>query len=128
MTANGRAEPAPEGNAATERADAEPAGRLRRGLGRVLLALLLLGVGLDWTRAPAQQWTARGEVAAIHLYQRTLSPVLARGGVRCRFRPSCSHYAEAVIREDGALVGTLRAAWRLLRCGPWTPAGTVDPP
>ena len=104
------------------------AGGRRHGLGRLLLALLLLAFGLDWARAPERQWTARAEIAAIHAYQRTLSPALARGGVRCRFRPSCSHYAEAVIRRDGALVGSLRTAWRLLRCGPWTPAGTYDPP
>jgi putative component of membrane protein insertase Oxa1/YidC/SpoIIIJ protein YidD len=33
-----------------------------------------------------------------------------------------------VIRRDGALVGSARAGWRVLRCGPWTPAGTPDPP
>ena len=27
-----------------------------------------------------------------------------------------------------ALYGSLRARWRVMRCGPWTPAGTVDPP
>ncbi|MEZ5330514.1 MAG: membrane protein insertion efficiency factor YidD [Thermoanaerobaculia bacterium] len=72
--------------------------------------------------------TATLLIGAIHLYQGTLSPLLAVGGVRCRFEPSCSHYAVGAIERDGALRGSWRAAKRLLRCGPWTPAGTIDPP
>ena len=34
------------------------------------------------------------------------------------------HWVE--VREPAT--GALRGAWRILRCGPWTPAGTVDPP
>ncbi|MEM7353924.1 MAG: membrane protein insertion efficiency factor YidD [Acidobacteriota bacterium] len=49
-------------------------------------------------------------------------------GVRCRFQPTCSHYAEGSIRKHGAWRGTGLAAWRILRCGPWTEIGTVDPP
>jgi putative membrane protein insertion efficiency factor len=96
----------------------------------VLLAALavLLPLALDLARPAPRQWTARGLVAAIHLYQATLSPGLGELGVRCRFRPTCSRFAEAAIRRHGALVGSLRAGWRVLRCGPWTPAGTVDPP
>lgn len=85
-------------------------------------------LALDWSRAPADQLTARALLTAIHTYQATLSPLLGRAGVRCRFHPSCSHYAEGAIEKDGALIGSLRAAWRVARCGPWTPAGTYDPP
>jgi putative membrane protein insertion efficiency factor len=67
-------------------------------------------------------------LAAIHLYQATLSPLMPRLGVGCRFTPTCSRYAEGAVRRDGALVGTARAVWRIARCGPWTPAGTHDPP
>lgn len=92
----------------------------------LLCAVALLALwSVDLARAPGRQLTARTEIAGIHLYQRTLS---GRLGVRCRFKPSCSHYAEAVIRRHGALIGTARAAWRILRCGPWTPLGTVDEP
>lgn len=77
---------------------------------------------------PARQPTARVLLVAIHLYQRTASPRLAAAGVRCRFEPSCSHYGEAVIRRFGTVGGVARTAWRILRCGPWTPAGTLDPP
>ena len=96
----------------------------RRRLLYAVLALLLL-LALDLARAPEKQLSARALLAGIGLYQVTLS---GRLGVRCRFEPSCSHYAEAVIRRDGALIGTLRAVHRLGRCGPWTPAGTYDPP
>ena len=103
---------------------ATPRRRLAAGL--LLAALALLAV--DLARPPAAQLSARAMLAAIDLYQATLSPRISRTGVRCRFRPTCSHYGEAVIRRHGALVGGAKAAWRILRCGPWTPAGTEDPP
>lgn len=92
-----------------------------------VLALLLLAT-LDAARAPERQITARTLLAAIHAYQATLSQAMPSLGVRCRFRPSCSHYAEGAVAGYGAFGGSLLAAWRVLRCGPWTPAGTVDPP
>ena len=67
-------------------------------------------------------------VGGIHVYQRAFSGVAARAGVRCRFTPTCSRYAEAVIARDGLLRGGWKAAKRVVRCGPWTPAGTVDLP
>jgi putative membrane protein insertion efficiency factor len=93
----------------------------------VALALVAL-LGWDLSRPPREQWSARGLVGSIRLYQRLLSPRMGRLGVRCRFEPTCSRYAEAVLLEDGALVGSGRAMWRLVRCGPWTPLGTADPP
>lgn len=100
---------------------------LRRTL-LVAFGLFLVAALGDWTRAPARQWTVRVERAAIARYQAWVSPWMARGGVRCRFEPSCSWFAMAVLAEDGAVRGNLRIAWRLLRCGPWTTAGTSDPP
>ncbi len=88
----------------------------------------MLLVVADLARPPAAQLSARAMLAAIDAYQATLSKGLARAGARCRFEPTCSHYGEAVIRRHGALVGSGKAAWRILRCGPWTPAGTHDPP
>ena len=67
-------------------------------------------------------------LAGIHTYQRTLSPVAARIGLRCRFTPTCSRYAEAVIARDGVVVGGWKAVRRIARCGPWTPTGTRDDP
>lgn len=107
---------------------------MRRGPRRAALVALAAAVALtaalarDLTRPPDKQWTARFLVASIHLYQRTLSPHMDALGVHCRFHPTCSHYAVAVIKKDGALKGALRALWRVMRCGPWTPRGTYDPP
>lgn len=49
-------------------------------------------------------------------------------GIQCRFTPTCSHYADAVVARHGALVGSWLTVKRLARCGPWTPMGTADPP
>jgi hypothetical protein len=100
--------------------------RRRRLLYGALAVFLLLA--LDLARAPERQLTGRALLAGIDLYQATLSPALGALGARCRFTPTCSHYGEAAIRQDGALIGTLRTAHRIARCGPWTPAGTYDPP
>jgi putative membrane protein insertion efficiency factor len=82
----------------------------------------------DSRRSPADQLTTRAAVGGIHLYQATLSRVYDRMGVQCRFTPTCSHYGEACVRQFGAVRGGWMAFKRVLRCGPWTPAGTVDPP
>ncbi len=99
--------------------------RVRLGKARVALLALLLVFGWDVIRPPERQLTARLLIGGIDLYQATLSPVL---GATCRFEPSCSRYAEASIRRYGAIRGSWRGLTRLARCGPWTPAGTIDPP
>jgi putative membrane protein insertion efficiency factor len=65
--------------------------------------------------------------ALVRLYQWTLRPFI---GAHCRYEPSCSHYALDALRHHGALRGSLLAAWRVLRCNPWTPGGydPVPPP
>ena len=96
---------------------------------RRLLAIPGILLAIDLLLVPARfQLSATVMVGAIDLYQATVSRWMPRLGVSCRFEPTCSHYAEAVIRRDGALIGGLETTWRILRCGPWTPAGTVDPP
>lgn len=100
----------------------------RRKKALVITAVLLALLGIDLARAPENQLTAKLLLGSIHLYQATLSPMMPGLGVNCRFQPTCSRYAEGAIRKHGALGGTLRAVWRIARCGPWTPAGTVDPP
>ena len=61
-------------------------------------------------------------IGSILLYRATLSGWV---GGQCRFAPSCSEYALQAIRAHGALRGSALAAWRILRCGPFT-AGGVD--
>jgi uncharacterized protein len=91
-----------------------------------VIALVVLAIALDLRRPPSSQWTTAAAVGSIHLYQATLSPVYARLGVQCRFTPSCSHYGEEAVRKYGVVHGGYLAAKRVLRCGPWTPAGTAD--
>ena len=62
-------------------------------------------------------------VAVIRLYQLSIARLLPD---RCRFYPSCSHYAIDALRRKGLVRGGAAAAWRVMRCGPWT-AGGFDP-
>jgi uncharacterized protein len=70
----------------------------------------------------------RVTLAAIHSYQHVLSPVATHAGIRCRFIPTCSRYAEAAIRRDGVLRGGWKSIKRLARCNPLTRPGTRDEP
>jgi putative membrane protein insertion efficiency factor len=62
-------------------------------------------------------------VALIRVYQICISPLIPP---RCKYYPSCSQYAIDAIRVHGALRGTAMAAWRLLRCNPFSNGG-LDP-
>jgi uncharacterized protein len=57
-------------------------------------------------------------------YQLTLSPIFGR---QCRFQPTCSHYMIGALEKYGAIRGTLRGLWRILRCNPFCRGG-YDPP
>jgi putative membrane protein insertion efficiency factor len=58
--------------------------------------------------------------APIRAYQLTLSPLL---GPRCRFHPSCSHYAIEAIDRHGPARGGWLALRRIARCHPLNPGG-----
>jgi uncharacterized protein len=53
-------------------------------------------------------------IAGIHAYRQTLSPLAERLGVECRFSPTCSRYAEAVIARDGLARGGWKALKRIV--------------
>lgn len=80
-------------------------------------------------RAVARETDAGPGIAAtiallpIRFYRRFVSPALGR---RCRYYPSCSAYAEEAVRELGAFRGMILAAWRVLRCNPFSNGG-LDP-
>jgi len=59
-------------------------------------------------------------VLLVRAYQRGVSPLLP---ARCKYHPSCSQYALDALRELGFARGSLVAAWRLLRCNPWSDGG-----
>ena len=60
---------------------------------------------------------------AIRGYQILVSPLL---GQRCRFLPSCSHYAIEAISVHGSVKGSFLAVKRVCRCHPFH-AGGLDP-
>ena len=70
-------------------------------------------------------WAARGLIALVKLYRRTLSPLL---GGHCRFQPTCSRYALEALADHGAVRGGWLALRRLLRCHPLGGRGYDPPP
>jgi putative membrane protein insertion efficiency factor len=75
--------------------------RPRQGLSRGLTALLV------------------GIIRVYQVFSRMSPP-------RCRFYPSCSHYAVDALRGHGPWRGSGLALKRLGRCHPWNPGG-YDP-
>ncbi|MDO5311209.1 MAG: membrane protein insertion efficiency factor YidD [Clostridia bacterium] len=63
-------------------------------------------------------------ISIIEFYRKYISPLKKPC---CRFYPTCSQYAILAIKKYGALRGTLKAAWRILRCNPFGKGG-VDYP
>lgn len=63
-------------------------------------------------------------IGLVRLYQIFLSPIFGR---QCRFQPTCSHYFIGAVKKDGAVIGAIRGAYRILRCNPWCTGGW-DPP
>ena len=63
-------------------------------------------------------------IKLIVFYQKYLSAL--KGGSTCKYIPTCSQYALEAIEKYGALRGGLLAAWRILRCNPFSKGG-FDP-
>ena len=67
----------------------------------------------------------------IRLYQKTISPdhgifsSVIPFGV-CKFHPTCSMYGYDAIKYYGIIRGGAMAAWRILRCNPFSQGGN-DP-
>lgn len=66
---------------------------------------------------------AKAMIWMIRWYQRSISPSL---GANCKYLPTCSQYAVEAIAKYGAFKGGLMAAWRILRCNPFSRGG-YDP-
>ncbi|MEM8583151.1 MAG: membrane protein insertion efficiency factor YidD [Bacteroidota bacterium] len=62
-------------------------------------------------------------ILPIRFYQVAISPWL---GARCRYQPTCSHYAIEALKEWGAIKGGWLAIKRISRCHPWGGCG-YDP-
>ncbi len=67
---------------------------------------------------------ANGAIFLVRVYQKTLSRFIGRS---CRFHPTCSHYYIQAVEKYGFCWGTLKGAWRILRCNPFCKGGD-DPP
>lgn len=44
----------------------------------------------------------------------------------CKFHPTCSMYGAEAIKKFGAVRGSIKTIWRILRCNPWNTGGN-DP-
>ncbi len=61
----------------------------------------------------------------LRAYSRLISPVLP---ARCKYYPTCSAYAEQAVRTHGIVRGSALAAWRLMRCNPFSRGGVDEVP
>ena len=68
------------------------------------------------------KWLA---LTLLRFYQVAISPLF---GPRCKYYPTCSNYAIEAIRVQGTFKSIGLAAWRLLRCNPWSRGGVDFPP
>ncbi len=62
-------------------------------------------------------------IRMIQFYQKYLSPMKS---TKCPYIPSCSQYGLEAVEKYGALKGSILAAWRILRCNPFSKGG-YDP-
>jgi uncharacterized protein len=62
-------------------------------------------------------------ILLIKIYQWVISPWL---GPKCRYTPTCSHYAEQALKKHGVIKGMWLAIKRIGRCHPWGGSG-YDP-
>ena len=68
-------------------------------------------------------FAAEALIFIIGIYQRLISPWLP---CRCRFEPTCSHYAVQALQIHGLWKGSWLTVWRIMRCQPFCRGG-YDP-
>ncbi|HMB79645.1 MAG TPA: membrane protein insertion efficiency factor YidD, partial [Vicinamibacterales bacterium] len=64
-------------------------------------------------------------IGLLYAYRYTFD-LFVRPGT-CKYHPTCSQYAIEALRKHGLLKGSAMAAWRLLRCNPWSHGGVDHP-
>ncbi len=72
---------------------------------------------------PNRSLAASLALGLIGVYRHFVSPALPPA---CRFVPSCSEYGYEAIAKYGIIKGGRLAAWRILRCNPFSRGG-YDP-
>ena len=60
-------------------------------------------------------------IGAVQAWRHTFGLLTPPG--TCKYHPSCSQYAADALRKHGPLKGAAKAAWRVLRCNPWSKGG-----
>lgn len=73
-------------------------------------------------RARALHVVREAFLLPLHAYRYVISPNLAP---RCKYYPTCSTYGVQAVRELGVFKGSIVAAWRVIRCNPFS-LGGVD--
>ncbi len=66
-----------------------------------------------------------GAYFLIRFFQIVISP---QDGPNCKYRPTCSAYGKSAVLKYGALIGSILAGERLLRCNPYTSPGNNPVP
>lgn len=69
-------------------------------------------------------WIGEGIIFPIRLYQKYISPAKKPC---CKYYPTCSQYAVLAVRKYGPVRGSLKSAWRILRCNPFSRGGVDEP-
>ena len=62
-------------------------------------------------------------IKSIKIYQKYVSPMKS---TKCPYFPSCSQYGLEAVEKYGAVKGGAMAAWRVMRCNPFSKGG-FDP-
>jgi len=62
-------------------------------------------------------------ILLIRGYKKLISPMLPPS---CRFYPTCSEYSIQALEKYGAIKGSAKSIWRILRCNPLNKGG-YDP-
>ena len=60
-------------------------------------------------------------IGLVYAWRYTLGLLTPAG--TCKFHPSCSQYAIDALRAHGMVKGSAFAAWRVVRCNPWSHGG-----
>ncbi|MFN4894054.1 MAG: membrane protein insertion efficiency factor YidD [Bacteroidota bacterium] len=59
-------------------------------------------------------------ILLIRVYQWVISPLI---GPKCRYQPTCSHYAVEALKKHGPFKGFWLALRRIASCHPWGGSG-----
>jgi putative membrane protein insertion efficiency factor len=65
-------------------------------------------------------------IKTIEIYQKHISPMIAKNGVNCKYNPTCSEYMKQAIEKYGCVIGVCKGFIRILKCNPFSKGG-YDP-